>query len=98
MAVTGSALLVYAGVEARVLQNHGHFAVWLARGSYDDFHVLAERGEEVHEALDGKGARAVAHQRRDVRLLDAENFSGFRLLQAALLDQAVDLQGEPGLQ
>ena len=85
-------------MDAARLQNHGHFSVWLARGFYDDFHVLAERGEEVHEAFDGEGAGAVAHQRRDVRLLDAENLSGFGLLEAALLDQAVDLQGEPGLQ
>jgi hypothetical protein len=33
-----------------------------------------------------------------VRLLDAENLSRFRLLEAALLDQAVDLQGEFSLQ
>ena len=52
----------------------------LARGSYDDLHVLPKRCEEVHKAFDGKGASAVAHQRRDVRLLDAENFFGFHLL------------------
>lgn len=38
----------------------GHFAVWLAGGFYDDFDVLAEGGEEVHEAFDGEGAGAVA--------------------------------------
>src|ERR1700690_220531 len=80
------------------LQNHGHFAVWLAGGLYDDLHVLAKRGEELHEAFDGEGAGTVAHQCRNVRLLDAENLSGFRLLEPALLDEAVDLQGEPGLQ
>ena len=44
----------------------------LARRLYDDFHVLAKGGEEVHEAFNRKGACAIAHQRRDVRLLDAE--------------------------
>jgi len=72
--------------------------VWLARGPYDDLHVLAERGEEVHEAFDGKGGGAVAHQCGNVRLLDAENLSRVRLLEAASLDEAVDLQGEFGLQ
>ena len=33
-----------------------------------------------------------------MRLPDAENLSGFRLLEAAPLDEAVDLQGELGLQ
>jgi hypothetical protein len=33
-----------------------------------------------------------------MRLLDAENLSGFRLLEAAPLDEAVDLQSELGLQ
>jgi hypothetical protein len=75
---------------ALILRNHRHFAVGLASGFYDDFHVLAQGGEEVHEALDGKGAAAVAHQCRNVRLPDAENLSGFRLLEAASFDQPVD--------
>ena len=70
----------------------------LARWPYDDFHVLAERREEVHEAFDGKSAGAVPDQRRDMRLLDAKNLPGFSLLEVAPLDQAVDLQGELGLQ
>src|SRR5690242_6255306 len=81
-----------AGADATMLSDllpdHGHFAVLLARGPYDDLHVLPKRGEEVHKALDGKGARTVAHQCRNVRLLDAENLSGFRLLEAASLDKA----------
>lgn len=81
-----------------LLHDHGYFAVRLARGLYDDLHVLAKRGEEFHEAFDGEGAGAVAHQCRNVRLLDAENLSRFRLLEAASLDEAVDLQREPGLQ
>jgi hypothetical protein len=66
--------------------------VGLARWPYDDFHVLPERGEEVHEAFDGKSPGAVAHQCGDMRLLDAENLSGFCLLEAAPLDEAVDLK------
>ena len=69
----------------------------LPRGPDDNLHILSERGEEVHEALDGKGSGAVAHQCGNVRLLDAENLSRFRLLEAALLDEAVDLQSEFGL-
>jgi hypothetical protein len=52
----------------------------LSRGLYDDLHVLAECREEVHEAFDGKGAGTIAHQCGNVRLLDAENLSRFRLI------------------
>ena len=45
----------------RFSRHHGDLAVGLARWPYDDFHVLPERREEVHEALDGKSAGAVAH-------------------------------------
>jgi len=82
----------------QVSRYHGHFTVLLARGPYDDFHVLPERGEKVHEAFDGKGTGAVAHQCRNVRLLDAKNLSRFRLPEAASLYEAIDLQGEFGLQ
>jgi hypothetical protein len=33
----------------------------LARWPYDGFYALAERGEEVHEAFDGKSSGVVAH-------------------------------------
>jgi hypothetical protein len=69
----------------------------LARGSYDDLHVPPKHCEKVYGAFDGKGVSAVAGQRRDVRLLDAENLSGLRRLEAASLDEAVDLRGELGL-
>jgi hypothetical protein len=45
-----------------------------------------------------KIAGAVAHQRRDVRLLDAEDFARLRLRQAARLHDPVDLQREPRLE
>jgi hypothetical protein len=79
-----------ATMPPQLSRHHGHFAVLLARGPYDDLHVLPERGEEVHEAFDGKGAGAVAHQCRNVRLLDAENLSGFPLLEAVRL-----IKGDP---
>jgi len=84
--------------------NHGHFAVWLARGPDGDLYILPKGSEKVHEALDGKGTRAVAHQGRDVRLLDAQDLSGFGLCEAAsfpeaaALHQAVNLQRELGFQ
>jgi hypothetical protein len=34
--------------------HHGDLAVGLARWPYDDFHVLPERGEDVHEAFEEK--------------------------------------------
>ncbi len=69
-----------------------------AGGLDGDLDVLPEGGEKVHEALDGKRAGAVAHQGRYVRLLDAENLAGFDLLEAAFLDEAVNLERKPGFQ
>ncbi len=78
--------------------NHGHFAVLLTRGPYGNLHVLPEGGEKIHQPFDGESARAVAHQGGDVRLLDAQDPSGFGLPEAAAFDKTVNLQGELGFQ
>jgi len=76
----------FGGVAERVedaeegLGHEGDFAVFLASGLHGDLHVLAEGSQKVHETLDGKGTGAVAHQNRNVRLLDAENLASFGLL------------------
>jgi hypothetical protein len=44
-----------------VSRHHGDLTVGLACWPYDDFHVLPERREKVHEAFYGKNAGAVAH-------------------------------------
>ena len=72
-----------------LLGDEGDCAVFPASGLYGDLHVLAESGEKVHEALDGKGAGPIAHQGRDMRLLNAENCARFCLCEAATLDDAV---------
>lgn len=74
------------------LRDDGDLAVFLARGLYGDLDVLPEGGEKVHETFDGEGAGAVAYQGRDVRLLDAEDFSSFDLREAASFDETIDLQ------
>ena len=84
--------------ERRVLGHEGDFAVFLASGLHGDLHVLAEGGEKVHEALDGKGTGAVAHQGRNVRLLDAEDLAGFGLLEAPFFDEAINMQRQRGFQ
>src|SRR5436309_1990054 len=80
------------------LRDEGDLALFLAGGPDDDLNVLAKSGEKVHKAFDGKGTCAIAHQGRDVRLLDAENLPGFGLLEAAFFYEAVNLQGQPGFQ
>ena len=70
----------------------------LARGSYGYLHILPKGGEKVYEALDRKGAGAVAHQCGNVGLLDAEDVSRFGLGKTAILYQAVDSQREPCFQ
>src|SRR5439155_26675135 len=76
----------------------GYCPLVLACGPDGDLHVLPQGGEKVQEALDGEGARAVAHQGGDVRLLDAEELSRFSLGQAARFDEAVNVQRQPGFQ
>ena len=72
--------------------------MFLAGGPDDDLNVLAKSGEKVHEAFDGKGTGTIAHQGRDVRLLNAENLPGFGLLEAAFFNEAVNLQRQSGFQ
>src|SRR5580704_1437857 len=76
------------------LGDERHFAVFFARGLEGNLHVLAQSGEKVHEAFDGKGTRTIAQQGRNVRLLDAQNLSSFGLPEATLFNDAVDLQRE----
>ena len=66
--------------------------------SYGYFHVLAECGGKIHEALDGKSPGLPSHERRDMRLLDAEDFARLRLGEAAPLDQPVDAQRKARLE
>lgn len=80
------------------LGDKGDFALFFARGLDGDLDVLAQGGEKVHEALDGKGASPVAHQGGDVRLLDAEDLAGFGLLEAAAFNETINLQGQLGFQ
>jgi len=68
------------------------------RRPHGDLDILAEGGEELHEPLEGERARTTAHERRDMRLLDAEDVARPRLRQPALLDETVDLQREIGLE
>ena len=53
--------------------------MWFAGGADGDFDVLAEGGEEFHEAADAEVAGAVAHEQGDLGLLNAENFGEFDL-------------------
>jgi hypothetical protein len=75
--------------------HHGQFAMLLARRSYRDFNILSKGSKKLNKAFHRKGAGAVAHQCRDVRLLDAEDFSCIRLLEAPRLNEPVNLQCEP---
>src|ERR1700682_826824 len=78
--------------------HHRHLPLRLARRLHCDLDVLAERGQKLDQPADGEIFGAVAYQRRDMRLFDAEELGHLRLGQAARLDDLVDLQREPGLQ
>lgn len=69
-----------------------NFPVHFTGRPYGYFDVLAERGEKIHEALDRKGPGLAPHERGDVRLLDAEDFTRLSLCKPALFNQAVDAQ------
>jgi hypothetical protein len=72
--------------------HHRHLAPRLPRRLHGDPHVLPERGQKFHQPPHGEVPRAIAHERRDMRLLDAEHFASLRLRQPARLDDLVDLQ------
>jgi len=71
--------------------HHGHLTVVFSRRPHGYFNVLAESGEEVNEATYREVARAIARQRRDMGLRNAEDFPSFGLGDASFLDDAVDL-------
>src|ERR1035441_332431 len=72
-------------------------AVLLAGRPYGNFDVLAERGQKVHEPLDGEVAGLPTHQTGNMRLPDAQNHASLCLCEPTMLDQPVDLEREAGL-
>ena len=78
--------------------HHGHLTVVFARRPHSYFNVLAESGEEVNKAAYREVARTIARQRRDMGLRNAEDFPSFGLGDAAVRDDAVDLQSQARLQ
>jgi len=68
----------------------------LACGPDGDLNVLAKGHEKVHQAFNGERPRLAAHEARDVRLLDTQNFARLGLGEPALFDEAINLQGEAG--
>lgn len=65
-----------------------------ARGPNGDFDVLPKGREEFHKAPDGKIARAISHQQRDLRLMYTKDLGDFGLCLAARLEDRMDLQRE----
>lgn len=98
MISSGLLVVSFGGDGKCPLSDERDFPLFLAGGPDGDFDVLAEGGEKVHEALDGKGAGAVAHQGGNMRLLDAEDLASFGLLEAAFFDEAINLERKLGLQ
>ena len=78
--------------------DHGQLALPLSRRTHRDPNVLPEGGQEPHQPLDGEGTGPSAHERGDVGLPDPEDLAGLGLREAALPDEAVDLQRQIGLE
>ena len=66
----------------------------LPSGPDGDFNIPAQSSEEFQKASNREVARAVPHQQRDLRLLDAEDFGDLDLCHAAVLQDAINLQSE----
>lgn len=60
--------------------------------------ILSQGSEKLHQALDGERSRAITHQRRDVRLLDAKYFAGLGLCNTESPYETVYLQRKLGFQ
>ena len=54
---------------------------FLGRGleMHDDVYIVAQSGDEGEQAFDREVGKATTHERRDLRLADAENLSGLLL-------------------
>ena len=76
----------------------GYITTGFACRSDGDLNVLAQSCKKVHQAFNGEGPRLAAHEARDMRLLDPQNFPGLGLGEAAGFDQAINLQGEAGFE
>jgi hypothetical protein len=68
--------------------------MFLATGPDGDFYILSKGCQKLHEAADGKIARAIPHQQRDLRLPHAENFGDLDLGHASVLEDYIELQSE----
>jgi hypothetical protein len=63
-------------------------------GPHHDLHVVTQRIQEAREPFDGEPAQASAHERTDLRLIDAEDIGRLGLREPALLDDPADLERE----
>src|ERR1035441_3560213 len=79
-------------------EHEGNSAVLLAGRPHGNFDVLAERGQKVHEPLDGEVAGLPTHQTGNMRLPDAQNRASLCLCESPVLDQPVDLEREAALE
>ena len=66
-------------------------------GFDDDLHVLPERHEKVHQALDGKAIQFVIQKGGDLRLVDAERSCDLSLGEPLSFDNQVEGGSQPGL-
>lgn len=78
--------------------DHRQLTLPLPRRAHCGLNVLPEGGQKLHQALHGKGTGPSAHEDGDVRLPDPEDLAGLGLREAALPDEAVDLQRQIGLE
>src|SRR5437667_4297357 len=59
-----------------------------------DLDIMIERIEKPNEAFDRKPAQPSISQRRNLRLIDAQNLCGLRLTQVSVPKHALDFQGK----
>src|SRR3972149_7431702 len=91
-------LLLLKEAGSGLCDDKGHFATALACRPDGDLNVLAQGHEKVHQPFNREGPRLAAHEARDVRLLNTQNFTGLGLGEAAFFDEAINLQGEAGFE
>ena len=66
-------------------------------GFDEDFHVLSECHEKVHEALDGEALQLLIRERRDLRLVDAKRGGDRGLGEPLPFDNPIEGGTKPGL-
>ena len=78
-------------IEPPLFDAKGEFRLTSLLRADGDLHILIQLRQQPHQFANREGARAVAHQQRDMRLLEPQHIGRLCLGQPTVFDGAIDL-------